>query len=415
MTTLVLPLSVLGVVLLAAPAVRAQGGETVPLTALDLSKVRQDWGEPHADESVDGHGLAIDGKAFRAGLGTHANGELLVRVNGATRFRAMVGLDDEVGERGSVEFEVVGDGEVMWRSGVVHGGDAAKAVDLDLTGVEQLALVVADGGDGIDYDHADWADARFLVNGDKPVASDAPREKPVILTPPAPPAPRIHGPSVLGVRPGHPVLYSVPATGERPLVFGATDLPDGLSLDPATGRLSGAIARSGEYTVKLGVRNANGADERSLEIVVGERIALTPPLGWNSWNCFAGAVDDAKVRSAAEAMVDSGLAHHGWSYVNIDDCWQGGRDADGWIQTNEKFPDMKALADYVHSLGTADSASTRPRGRRPVPGSPAATGTSARTRSATPSGASTTSSTTGARTAASRRTRASPSCRSRIA
>ena len=62
-------------------------------------------------------------------------------------------------------------------------------------------------------------------------------------------------------------------------------------------------------------------------------------------------VSDAKVRAAADAMVNSGLAAHGFQYVNIDDCWEGGRDANGEIQTNGKFPDMKALADYVHSKG----------------------------------------------------------------
>ncbi|RPH35718.1 glycoside hydrolase family 27 protein [bacterium] len=92
-------------------------------------------------------------------------------------------------------------------------------------------------------------------------------------------------------------------------------------------------------------------------------MALTPPLGWNSWNCFASAVDDQKVRQAAEAMVKSGLINHGWTYINIDDCWSiepGSkdpntmgipRDPNGMINTNRKFPDMKALSDYVHGLG----------------------------------------------------------------
>ncbi len=74
-------------------------------------------------------------------------------------------------------------------------------------------------------------------------------------------------------------------------------------------------------------------------------------MGWNSWNCWASAVSDAKVRAAADAMVRSGLAAHGFQYVNIDDCWEGPRDAKGEIRSNEKFPDMKALADYVHGKG----------------------------------------------------------------
>src|SRR3984957_20322738 len=80
-------------------------------------------------------------------------------------------------------------------------------------------------------------------------------------------------------------------------------------------------------------------------------IAATPPMGWNSWNHFAGKVDDASVRAAAEAMVSSGMRDAGYVYVNIDDTWEGERDGQGRIQANSKFPDMKALADFVHSKG----------------------------------------------------------------
>jgi alpha-galactosidase len=80
-------------------------------------------------------------------------------------------------------------------------------------------------------------------------------------------------------------------------------------------------------------------------------LAATPPMGWNSWNHFAGKVDDKAVRSAADAMVSSGMRDAGYTYINIDDTWEAGRDAQGNIQSNSKFPDMKALADYVHSKG----------------------------------------------------------------
>jgi len=80
-------------------------------------------------------------------------------------------------------------------------------------------------------------------------------------------------------------------------------------------------------------------------------LALTPPMGWNSWNHFADRVDDAIVREAADALVKSGLAAAGYVYINIDDCWEGGRDASGRLIPNAKFPDMKALVDYVHARG----------------------------------------------------------------
>jgi alpha-galactosidase len=80
-------------------------------------------------------------------------------------------------------------------------------------------------------------------------------------------------------------------------------------------------------------------------------LARTPPMGWNSWNHFAERVDDRVVRAAADAMVSSGMAAAGYTYVNIDDTWEEGRDADGNIVPNRKFPDMRALAAYVHSKG----------------------------------------------------------------
>src|SRR5437588_9453165 len=89
----------------------------------------------------------------------------------------------------------------------------------------------------------------------------------------------------------------------------------------------------------------------ALHKVPDNGLARTPPMGWNSWNKFASRVDDASVRGIADAMASNGMKEAGYQYINIDDTWEGGRDAQGNIQTNKKFPDMKALADYVHSKG----------------------------------------------------------------
>jgi alpha-galactosidase len=80
-------------------------------------------------------------------------------------------------------------------------------------------------------------------------------------------------------------------------------------------------------------------------------VAATPPMGWNSWNHFAGKIDDATVRAQADAMASSGMRDAGYVYINIDDTWEAERDAQGVIHANSKFPDMKALADYVHGKG----------------------------------------------------------------
>jgi len=174
-----------------------------------------------------------------------------------------------------------------------------------------------------------------------------------ILTPPPPPEPRLTGPAVFGVRPGRPVVLTVTATGDRPRRFTAEGLPPGLTLDPETGRMSGpAPAAVGTYAVAVSAENARGAASRTLTLKVGDRIALTPPLGWNSWNCWGNAIDGEKIRDAARGMAESGLADHGWSYINIDDCWQGWRAPPEYaLAPKERFPDVRALADDVHGRG----------------------------------------------------------------
>jgi alpha-galactosidase len=183
------------------------------------------------------------------------------------------------------------------------------------------------------------------------------------ITPSPSPVPRINGPKVLGVRPGSPVTYRISATGARPMTFTADRLPQGLTLDGERGLITGAISQGGKYVVTLLAKNELGESSRGFTIIVGDRIALTPPLGWNSWNCFGNDVNDAKIRAAADAMVSSGLADHGWTYINIDDCWMvrpdskdpalGGtpRDASGAILTNKRFPDMASLSASVHDKG----------------------------------------------------------------
>ncbi len=177
--------------------------------------------------------------------------------------------------------------------------------------------------------------------------------KPYILTPAAPLQPRINGPKVFGVRPGNPLLYTIPATGRRPMRFSAKGLAPGLKLDEATGRITGVVARRGLYRATLRAENAEGAAEREFRIVVGETIALTPPMGYNSWNAWGGEVDAAAIRKTADAFVRFGLVNHGWTYINIDDGWQGSTRGGphNAIVPNDKFPDMQGLCDYVHSLG----------------------------------------------------------------
>jgi alpha-galactosidase len=182
-------------------------------------------------------------------------------------------------------------------------------------------------------------------------------ETPYILTPPAADAPRISGTRVTGARPGHPFLFAVAATGLRPMTFQAEGLPNGLTIDGNTGIITGMVSKKGDYEVTLTAVNAWGQDSKTLLIKIGDMIALTPPMGWNSWNCWGLTVDEDKVLASARAFRDHGLTDHGWQYINIDDGWEipgdqePRRDPEGNILTNDKFPDMKRLGDSLHAMG----------------------------------------------------------------
>ena len=175
---------------------------------------------------------------------------------------------------------------------------------------------------------------------------------PYILTPPAPATPRYNGPLVFGVRPGSPVIFRLAFSGEKPMTYAVEGLPKGVTLDPEKGVLSGSVAKAGDYPLVFIARNAKGETRADFTLKVGSRIALTPPMGWNSWNCWGLSVSQEKVMSSAAALINRGLADYGYAYMNIDDAWEAEeRAADGSIVTNEKFPDIKGLADWLHANG----------------------------------------------------------------
>ena len=198
------------------------------------------------------------------------------------------------------------------------------------------------------------------------------QEPKIILTPKPGPAPRIHGTKIFGVRPGSPFLFTIPATGKKPLHYELLYSPGGLKCDPVTGQITGIIDKPGEYNTILKVSNEIGSVRRPFKIVCGDKLALTPQMGWNSWYVWENHVTDKIMRDAADAMVNSEMINHGYMYINIDDCWASKpgsddstlvaepRDSKGTINSNKRFPDMKALADYIHSKGLKAGIYTSP-------------------------------------------------------
>jgi alpha-galactosidase len=354
----------------AQDAVAIRGAEApangVWLDSLDLSKMVQRRGTPRVGKSGAGGGrgnqtappLKLGGVTYEHGIGTLSINELIVDLKGeATRFVSMIGIDDAITREGTVTYEIWLDNRKKLITDVIKAGAPPQLVSIDVTGGRMLELIINDGGDTSNSDYADWAGAVIIM---KPGSTARP-ESWTFPSEAAPPiaasraftgAPRVDAPFITGATPGRPFLFRIPASGEPPLTFAAKNLPAGVMLDPNTGIVTGALTTAARTSVDVTVTNAKGRATRAITIVGGpDSLALTPPMGWNSWNVWGGSVDDAKVRAAADAMVSSGLASVGFQYVNVDDGWEGQRDPDGGLHPNEKFPDMKALADYIHSKG----------------------------------------------------------------
>lgn len=227
------------------------------------------------------------------------------------------------------------------------------------------------------------AAATLTANGQKAVKKgvyDARTAEWQILTPPAPEAPRINGPKIYGGRPGKIFLYRIPCEGLRPVSFKAEGLPSGLTLDSEKGIITGTTPQEkGTYEIKFTATNKKGSASRDFKIVVGDKIALTPPMGWNTWGGHMLKVSNDLMKRAADIIVNKGLADVGFQYISIDDCWMRidpdffsknkemfakrtpgfpfekvvgpPRDECGRILTNSFFPDMKEMTDYIHSFG----------------------------------------------------------------
>jgi alpha-galactosidase len=328
----------------------------------------------------------LGGVTYPHALPLQSDGDVTIDLGGAaTKFVATIGVDDgpppggggppgaapaPPPAGGSVVFGAWVDGKRVFESDVMKRGDAPKPVSIDLTNARKLVLAVVDANDGTAGDNADWAGAAIITQaGQQARIRIAPAEKEAApsIAPSRTAAPMINYPRITGATPGRPFMFRIPASGAGELTFSAKNLPAGLTLDPKTGIITGSLKQEGRTEVQVSVKAADGKTSNAVFTIVGgkDALALTPPLGWNSWNVWGGNVTADHVRAAADGMVKSGLAGQGYTYINIDDAWEAGwhkgpnggndvnagRDASGEILTNEKFPDMKGLVDYIHGKG----------------------------------------------------------------
>lgn len=280
--------------------------KTIWLDELDTKYMLQDWGGQVINKSVSWTPFQVAGVGYERGIGTHSISRFLLNLGGkATSFSGLVGADDKNDFCTNMEFKLIADKKEIWSSGVMHKGMPAKAFNVNLKGVQKLLLLVTEAGDGIMYDHANWMNAKFETKGKiipEPVVPQNIASEKYILTPKPKDTPQINGAKVFGVTPGNPFLYQIAASGKRPMNFFAKYLPEGLNLDPQSGLITGKIEKKGTYNIILEAENNLGRDTRTLRIEVGDKICLTPPMGWNSYNCWGLEVDESKVKDAADLM-----------------------------------------------------------------------------------------------------------------
>lgn len=323
---------------------------------LDLSTMKQGHKEPVAGTNFYGGPISIGGQEYGHGVASHAFSEFIIDLKGvATRFHGFGGIDDVTKGKGSVVFEIYVDNELAVQTPLITGGMEAYEFDIDLTSASQMVLNVTTNADNGALDYCDWADAKIVYDtssGKKPESMVLESTDEGIYIGPEPDFPAIRGPLRVGTTPGREFIFRVPSTGKSPKVYNAFQLPEGLKLDPASGIIRGEIGEEGRYEVTLEVSNEDGITSRPLVITAGEhKLAMTPPMGWNAWNVWACMISVDRARDAAYGMLQSGLADVGYSYINIDDGWQGARDESGVLQPKEGFGDYKELTRDVHAIG----------------------------------------------------------------
>jgi alpha-galactosidase len=298
------------------------------------------------------------GGIFLNGVQTLTESAIYIALDGKTlSFSADVGIDMKSPDA-TAEFFVIGDGQILWQSGVMKSADPERPVRVDLIGFKSLILKTTGSPANV---YADWVNAFFTYAGEVPRTEWSPEIREIIRDTKAfmeeqnekYPAPRINGAMKVGVRPNTPFYYPIAVTGRKPVSYQVEGLPKGLTVDLREGIISGTPVKRGEYDVHITASSKWGKAQRTLKIVVGDQLCLTPPMGYESWNWIEGHVSATSMKEMADAMVEFGFRDAGYQFIEIDDGWEGQRGTSGHITAHPyRFPDgMKTVGDYFHERG----------------------------------------------------------------
>ncbi len=316
---------------------------------LDLSLAENGYGEIKKDLTIDGNPLRIEGTEYAHGVGAHATFRMVINLNNAIRFHAVLGLDDET-EGGQVDYRIVlreHDGkEHVTQQGGLNSTDSKSAVIDVATGGYRYMILEVEAGATNAYDHIDWADAYFVFN--RIITTE-----PFAVNPKELASPLDCATQVFAI-PGVPFMQKVRATNRKAQVA-ASGLPDGLSWNARRQLVEGTIAEAGTYHYNLTVIADGQATEHQVTLTCSDSLEQPRPfMGLLTWNVFEENISSTNVIAIAEALLEYGLADAGYTYLCIDDKWAlHDRDENGRLQYDpDKFPGgLNKLADYVHRRG----------------------------------------------------------------
>ena len=346
------------------PAHEGMGAMDLLTSLAGFDNVTSGWNNHPAqvDASVEGNVLTLKGTVYTSGVGTHATSQMVVQLNGASWFTALLGIDDEAAAAGNCTYTIVGKGgkpEETLKSGTITRGDAEPAeIDVNCNGFKYLIITV-DQGSSPEGDHVDWVNARFERSGYN--------DSPAVIVPASVLDAKLTCATTLFSQPGVRFMHKLRAANPD-AILSVSGLPEGLTYNAQRQLVEGIVTEEGEYSYTVKIQNDadDEGEEEPISLTVSSHLQQPVPfMGWLSWNVFERAVSEESVLGVADAFVELGLDKAGYNYICLDDFWHAGgaasddatananRDAEGKPRYNEsKFPKgLNYLTDQIHQRG----------------------------------------------------------------
>ncbi len=341
------------------PPVSDDENDIALLGDMDVSKTICGWGDGNvANKTWANRPITLRDTVYTSGVGTHATSQIIVKLNGATRFCCRVGVDDEVREaasenaqEGVANYKVILRGENNFtqvvQEGTITALDATSVlIDVDTNGWKYLILE-ADAGEKTWSDHVDWANAYFEYFAKAATAPYIVSAEEI--------ASKLNCATTVFSQPGVRFMHKIKASSAE-ATLSAENLPAGLSWNAERKLVEGTIAEEGVYTYDIVITQDGESSTEPVSLTVSSDLQQPVPfMGWLSWNVYKGDINESKIKATADAMVRHNLNDLGYRYLCIDDNWHASARETGTNKpqySTTKFPSgLKSLTDYAHDLG----------------------------------------------------------------